>query len=287
VIGVDRLGKRFGAPSSSRGGAGGAIDALAEVSFTLGGPQVIGVLGPNGAGKTTLLEILQGLQAPTAGEARVFGQPIDWGSSRAAASPAPRGAAFARRARYPRGRIGVVMQREFFFDRITAGEYAELFASIYGVAGGRAAILERARLTGRARIEVARLSGGEAQRLAIAAASAHAPELLFLDEPSSQLDPASKREIAELVRALGRNSTVLLTTHDLREADAVCDHLLFLVGGRLKAQGSKAELVAAVPPAERGGFGLEDAFFHFCATRIESSGAAAPTSDAQAEAAPR
>jgi ABC-2 type transport system ATP-binding protein len=267
VVGAEGLGKRFAAPS------GQSIDALAEVSFSLDGPQVIGVLGPNGAGKTTLLEILQGLQAPSAGVARVFGQPID----------------FAHRARYPRQRIGVVMQREFFFDRITAGEYAELFASIYGVAAGRAAILERARLADRARVEVARLSGGEAQRLAIAAASAHAPELLFLDEPSSQLDPASKREIAELVRALGKRSTVLLTTHDLREADAVCDQVLFLVGGRLKARGSKAELVAAVPPAERGAFGLEDAFFHFCATRIESSGAAAPTGgerDARGEVVP-
>jgi ABC-2 type transport system ATP-binding protein len=246
VISVDKLGKRFG-----------ATWALRDVSVTLGGPQVIGVLGPNGAGKTTLLEILQGLQAPSEGSVRLFGAPLD-----------------ARR--YPRRRIGVVMQREFSFDRVTVADYAELFAAIYEVEGGRERILAAAGLGARAATAVARLSGGEAQRLFIAAASAHAPELLFLDEPTTHLDPESKRHIAELLRALGRTSTVLLTTHDLREADAVCDYALFLVGGELKAQGTRAALVEAVPAARRTGLGMEDAFFHVCATRLGADGSLAP-----------
>jgi ABC-2 type transport system ATP-binding protein len=242
VLAAEHLSKRFG-----------DTEALRDVTFALSGPQVIGVLGPNGAGKTTLLEILQGLSRPTAGTARLFGAPVD-----------PAG--------YPRRRVGVVMQREYFFDRITVGEYAELFASIYGVPGGRARILDGARLADRAGARVDRLSGGEAQRLIIAAASVHAPELLFLDEPTSHLDPESKRDIGALLRRLAERTTVVLTTHDLREADAVCDHALFLVGGVLKAAGPRAELVEAVPPPLRKGLGLEDAFFHFCAQRLSAQG---------------
>jgi len=245
VIAVDGLAKRFG-----------AVEALRGVSFTVDGPQVVGVLGPNGAGKTTLLEILQGLQRPTAGRVRLFGAPLD-------------------PARYPKRRVGVVLQHEFYFDRITVGDYAELFASIYGVTGGRARIIERADLAARQSIAVARLSGGEQQRLFIAAAAVHDPELLFLDEPTSRLDPASKRQIGAFLRKLGERCTVVLTTHDLREADAVCDHALFLVAGEIKAQGARAALIDAVPTAERSGLGMEDAFFHFCAQRIAADGEAA------------
>ncbi len=245
VLAADGLRKRFG-----------AVEALRGVTFAVGGPQVVGVLGPNGAGKTTLLEILQGLQRPTAGAVRLFGAPLDPG-------------------RYPKRRVGVVLQHEFFFDRITVGEYAELFAAIYAVDGGRARILERARLDERARVAVERLSGGEQQRLFIAAAAVHDPELLFLDEPTSRLDPASKRQIGALLRELGARCTVVLTTHDLREADAVCDHALFLVGGEIKAQGARAALVDAVPAEKRTGLGMEDAFFHFCAQRMTAEGALA------------
>src|SRR5262249_39985865 len=157
----------------------------------------------------------------------------------------------------------------------TVDEYADLFASIYGVAGGRESIIARAHLGERLRTEVQRLSGGEAQRLFIAAASVHAPELLFLDEPTSRLDPDSKRAIAHLLREPAETPTVILPTHDLREADAVCDQALFLVDGQITAQGARAALVAAVPEGERSGLGMEDAFFHFCAQRLTVDGALA------------
>ncbi|MSP63365.1 MAG: ABC transporter ATP-binding protein [Myxococcales bacterium] len=242
VIAVEKLARRFG-----------PITALDDVSFTLAGPQVIGILGPNGAGKTTLLEILQGLQEATRGTVRLFGAPLD-----------PR--------RYPRRRIGVVMQREFVFDRITAFEYADLFAAIHRVPRGREAILLAAGLEARADLPVQRLSGGESQRLFIAAASVHAPDLLFLDEPTTHLDPESKRAIGLRLRELAARCTVVLTTHDLREADAVCDHAVFLVDGRVKAEGSRAALCDAVPEGRRTGRGLEDAFFHFCAARLAEGG---------------
>jgi len=221
--------------------------ALDEVSFVLEGPGLVGVLGPNGAGKTTLLDILEGLSAPTSGSFRLFG-----------AAPTP----------YPRRRVGVVMQKEARLERVTTAEYAELFAAIYGVAEGARRILAQADLEHRAKVPVSRLSGGEAERLFIAAAIVHEPELVFLDEPTAHLDPDSRRAIGASLRALARTRTVVMTTHDLREADELCDHVVFLADGRVRVSASKAEVVAAVPAHERTGAGVEDAFFHFCALRI-------------------
>jgi len=229
VVAVESLTKRFGETT-----------ALRSVTFTLQGPQVVGVLGPNGAGKTTLLEILEGLSSPSEGRVRLFGQPL---SSRD----------------YPRRRIGVVMQREFALDRITVGEYAALFASIYGVRDGAARILSRSALDRRAGVGLEKLSGGEAQRLFLAAAVVHDPELVFLDEPTAQLDPESKARIGDDIRALAEKSTVLITTHDLREADAVCDRVLFLVEGEVKAEGPRKSLIESA-----SGETIEDAFFHYC-----------------------
>jgi ABC-2 type transport system ATP-binding protein len=236
----------------------GEVDALRDVSFTLEGPQLIGILGPNGAGKTTLLDILEGIAPPDSGAVRLFGAPLD---------------------RYPRARVGVVLQRELLLDRVTVREYAELFAAIQGVRRGEDEILRHARLGARADVPVTRLSGGEAQRLFIAAAVIHAPDLLFLDEPTAQLDPESKHEVGELLREMSRTRTVVLTTHDLHEADALCDHLLFLVDGAVRAEGSRDTLVAAVPAGQRGGLGVEDAFFHFCALRLMPGGAPAQPRD--------
>lgn len=236
VVEVRKVSKRFG-----------SVQALSDVSFALAGPQLLGILGPNGAGKTTLLDLIEGLAVPDAGEVRLFG---------AALRP------------YPRRRVGVVMQREFVMEGLSVGDYAELFAAIQRVHDGAARILRDAALETRASTPVARLSGGEASRLFLAAAIVHDPELILLDEPSAQLDPESKQRIGARLRELARERTVVLTTHDLREADALCDSLLFLVGGRVRAQGTRSELVAAVPEAERRGLAVEDAFFHFCALRM-------------------
>ena len=229
VIAVESLTKRFGATT-----------ALRSVSFALQGPQVIGILGPNGAGKTTLLEILEGLSAPTEGTVRLFGKPLSLRD-------------------YPRRRIGVVMQREFALDQITVAEYAELFASIYGVRDGRARILARSHLDQRAHVALEKLSGGESQRLFLAASIVHDPELVFLDEPTAQLDPENKARIGKDIRTLAELSTVVITTHDLREADAICDHVLFLVDGEVKAEGPREKLIESA-----GGKTIEDAFFHYC-----------------------
>jgi ABC-2 type transport system ATP-binding protein len=227
----------------------GSFDALKDVSFELEGPGLFGVLGPNGAGKTTLLDLLEGLSSPTRGSVRLFGELVT-----------PK--------KYPRTRVGVVLQREFVPDQMTTAEYAELFAAIFGVSGGAARILQRARLSARARQRVSQLSGGEAQRLFIAAALVHDPELVFLDEPTAELDPENRRELGAMLRALGRERTVLMTTHDLAEAEALCDYCLFVMAGTIKAAGTRAELVERTPD----GKSLTDAFFHFCAARVTRAG---------------
>jgi ABC-2 type transport system ATP-binding protein len=240
VVAAAGLTKRFG-----------DVAALSDVTFAIDGPGMVGILGPNGAGKTTLLDILEGLSEPTAGSYRLFG-----------VAPRP----------YPRRRMGVVMQREAQLEHVTAGEYAELFAAIYGVANGRQRVLARARLEARAKVALSRLSGGEAARLFIAAAVVHEPELLFLDEPTAHLDPENKRLIGAELAEMARERTVVITTHDLREADELCHELLFLVDGSIRAAGSREELVGAVPAEARTGIGVEDAFFHFCAVRIADTG---------------
>lgn len=238
VVVAEKLTQRFGDTL-----------ALDSVSFSIEGPGITGILGPNGAGKTTLLDILEGLKEPSGGTYRLFRE-----------APYP----------YPRRRVGVVLQKEPQLERATAKEYAELFAAVYGVPDGAHRILQLANLEDRSRVPVARLSGGEAARLSIATAVVHDPDLLYLDEPTAHLDPNGKRGIGELLSQLAKKCTVVLTTHDLREADELCDHLLFLVGGKVRAHGSRAELLAAVPAGQRRGQGVEAAFLHFCAMTMRN-----------------
>lgn len=235
VVAVEDVHKQFGDTQVLRG-----------LTFNLEGPQVIGILGPNGAGKTTLLDLLEGLSEPSRGRIRILGEPLTPG-------------------RYPRARVGVVLQRECSFEGIRVGEYAELFASIYAISAGRERILRESGLQQRLNLPLSRLSGGEAQRLYLAAATVHDPELLFCDEPTAHLDPAGQRELAVQLRAMGKTRTVVMTTHDLREAESICDQVIFLVQGEIKAYGSLASFV-------QPGSSLEEAFFRHCAVRISRQG---------------
>lgn len=227
IVAVQNLTRRFG-----------EVVALDDVTFTLEGPQVIGILGPNGAGKSTLLDLLEGLDTPTSGSIRILGRPID---------------------PYPRSDVGVVLQRECTLDQVTVVEWVELFAAIASV--DARSILENAGLVARADVPMQRLSGGEAQRLHLAVATAHAPKLLFLDEPTAHLDPDDRRRLGESIIAEGRERTVVITTHDMNEAGAICDHLLFLDRGRVRAEKPRAELGS-----------VEDAFFELCRARINAVG---------------
>lgn len=226
----------------------GKVRALEDISFRIDGPGVVGVLGPNGAGKTTLLDLIAGLSRPTSGQIWLFGAALD-------------------ATAYPRRDVGVVLQREFVPDHMTVREYAELFAAIYQVRAGARSIVSRAELAPRVDTRVSRLSGGEAQRLFIAAALVHEPRLVLLDEPSAGLDPNHKRALGELMRQLGKERTLIMTTHDLTEADEVCDYCLFMVGSLLRAHGPREELLRSA-----GVQSLEEAFFSYCGARVTSGG---------------
>ncbi|PWN01612.1 ABC transporter ATP-binding protein [Nocardioides silvaticus] len=214
-----------------------AVDAL---DLTVAAGEFVGVLGPNGAGKTTLLEMLEGLRKPDAGEVSVLGEPA-W----------PR-----NRALQPR--IGVQLQASAFFERLTAREQIHTFAALYRAPGSAAdEWLERVGLVAKADTRVEDLSGGQAQRLSIACALVHDPELVFLDEPTAALDPQARRNLWDLLADINDSGrTVVLTTHHMDEAETLCDRVAIVDHGRLLQHDTPAALVAA----HAGGGNLEDVF---------------------------
>ncbi|MBI4410393.1 MAG: ABC transporter ATP-binding protein [Gemmatimonadetes bacterium] len=211
--------------------------------------ECFGLLGPNGAGKTTTIEILEGLLEPDAGSVEVLG--LTW----------------AHGARALRERLGVQLQETRLADKLTVEETVRLFRSFYRRGRPVQEVLEAVQLTEKRRSWVSRLSSGQRQRLAVACALVSEPDLLFLDEPTTGLDPQSRRSLWELIerfRAAGR--TVLLTTHYMEEAARLCDRVAIMDHGRILALGTPAELVASLG-AEHvlefsladGGGGLSDA----------------------------
>jgi ABC-2 type transport system ATP-binding protein len=217
----------------------GELRAVDGVDLKVAEGEFVGVLGPNGAGKTTLLGLVEGLRRPDAGTVELLGRPV-W----------PRYASMLVR-------IGVQLQGSAFFERLTAREQLHTFASLYGVATARADDwLERVGLTEKAGTRVEDLSGGQAQRLSIACALVHDPEVLFLDEPSASLDPQARRNLWDLRAGLHEaGRTVVLTTHHLDEAEFLCDRVAVMDAGRVLEVGSPAELVSRF-----GARTLEDVF---------------------------
>ena len=191
--------------------------------------ECFGLLGPNGAGKTTTIEICEGLLAPDAGVVELLGR--NWQTDRAEL----------------RERIGVSLQETQFSDKLTVLETVRLFRSFYAAGEEPGVVLERVQLTEKARARVGQLSGGQKQRLAVACALVGTPELLFLDEPTTGLDPQSRRQLWELVegfRAQGR--TVILTTHYMDEAERLCDRVAVVDRGKVIALGTPRELIASI-----------------------------------------
>ncbi|MGI9155599.1 MAG: ABC transporter ATP-binding protein [Marmoricola sp.] len=195
----------------------GDLKAVDGVSFEVAEGEFFGILGPNGAGKTTTLELVEGLRRPDSGEIRLLGQ-----------DPWPRNHELLPR-------IGVQLQASAFFERLTAREQIRTFAAMYDVATGRAdEWLERFGLTDKAGSRCEDLSGGQAQRLAIACALVHDPEVLFLDEPTAALDPQARRNLWDLLSGLQESGrTVVLTTHYMDEAEALCDRVAIMDGGKI------------------------------------------------------
>ena len=205
----------------------GDLQAVDGISFSVEQGEMFGILGPNGAGKTTSLEIIEGLRPADSGSVSLLGL-----------APWPRNPALLPR-------IGVQLQATALLERLTAREQLQVFAGLYGVAEARVSeVLEMVGLTDKAETRAEKLSGGQAQRLSIACAVAHRPEVLFLDEPTAGLDPQARRNLWDLVREIrGSGTTVILTTHYLEEAEALCDRVAIMDHGKILAMDTPAALV--------------------------------------------
>ena len=204
-----------------------AVDGL-DLGIRRG--ECFGLLGPNGSGKTTTVEMIEGLLEPSAGEVEVLGRRWD------------RDEAFLRE------RVGVALQETHLPERQTVAELLTLFRSFYRRPRPLAEVLADVELEEKRSAWVGKLSGGQRQRLAIACALVGEPEVLFLDEPTTGLDPQSRRQVWGLVAAYrARGGTVVLTTHYMEEAERLCDRVAVVDHGKLVRLGSPAELVAALP----------------------------------------
>jgi len=205
----------------------GQVTAVDGITFEVEQGEFFGILGPNGAGKTTTLEIAEGLREPDGGEITVLGRP-----------PWPRNPALLPR-------IGVQLQASSFFGLLTAQEQLRTFASLYGVGAQRAdAMLALVGLEDQAGTRTEKLSGGQAQRLSIACALVHDPELLFLDEPTGALDPQARRNLWDLLRKISAEGrTVVLTTHHMDEAESLCHRVAIMDHGKILKTGPPAALI--------------------------------------------
>ncbi|WP_310964369.1 ABC transporter ATP-binding protein [Nocardioides terrisoli] len=205
----------------------GETRAVDGVSFEVAEGEFFGILGPNGAGKTTTLELVEGLRRPDSGEVLVLGEP-----------PWPRNQALLPR-------IGVQLQTSAYFERLTAREQIHTFAALYGLPPRRGdEWLERVGLGEKADTRTENLSGGQSQRLAIACALVHDPEVVFLDEPTAAIDPQARRNLWDLLSGLNESGrTVVLTTHYMDEAEALCDRVAIMDRGRILQLDTPAALV--------------------------------------------
>jgi ABC-2 type transport system ATP-binding protein len=215
----------------------GDTHAVDGVSFEVEDGEFFGILGPNGAGKTTTLEIMEGLRKPDSGEVTLLGQPV-W----------PRNPKLLHR-------IGVQLQASSFFERLSTREQIRTFASLYGTSAADAdAMLDVVGLADKADTRTDQLSGGQAQRLAIATALVHGPDILFLDEPTASLDPQARRNLWDLLRDINaQGRTVVLTTHYLDEAELLCDRVAIMDHGKILELGPPASLVRGLDAPTRIG----------------------------------
>jgi ABC-2 type transport system ATP-binding protein len=225
----------------------GAFTAVDGISFDVRRGEIFGFLGPNGAGKTTTIKMLTGLVSPTSGTAEVTGLDV------------------ATRGPEVRRAIGYMSQRFSLYPDLTAGENIELFAGLYGVTGERYRerrewVLEMAGLRGGERRLTAELALGWKQRLALGCAVLHEPPVLFLDEPTSGVDPLARRRFWDLIDELAaRGTTVLVSTHYMEEAE-YCHRLALMNRARLIALDTPAALRAALEAEGATSPSLEDVF---------------------------
>jgi ABC-2 type transport system ATP-binding protein len=223
----------------------GDVVAVADLTLSVERGECFGLLGPNGAGKTTTIEILEGLLRPDAGEVEVLG--LRW------ADDGPE----------LRQRLGIQLQETQLADKLTVEETLRLFRSFYTRGRTIVELLKIVELESKRTSRVGRLSGGQKQRLSLACALAGDPDLLFLDEPTTGLDPQSRRQLWTLLEQFrSRGGTILMTTHYMDEAEYLCDRVAVVDQGRIIAHGAPKELIARLgqPKVTTHHGTLEDVF---------------------------
>ncbi len=215
IVQVEGLVKRYG-----------DVVAVDGVSFAVHAGEIFGILGPNGAGKTTTLEIIEGLCQGDAGTVTVDGLDV------------------RQQRRAVQQRIGVQLQASTLPDLLRAGEALDLFAALYPQSVPRNDLLDRLGLGERQRTYATELSGGQQQRLSLALALVNDPKLLFLDEPTTGLDPQARRSVWELISEIRQDGkTIVLTTHYMEEAETLCDRIAIMDRGKIVALDTPRELI--------------------------------------------
>ena len=218
IITVKDLTKRYGDKTTVKG-----------VSFSVREGEVFGILGPNGAGKTTTLEMIEALR------------PIDDGSV------ILDGIDVAKHPSDVKKIIGIQLQSTAFFDKLTLIEQLKMFSSLYDTESNPAELLEEVQLTDKAKSYVEQLSGGQRQRFSIAAALVNQPRVLFLDEPTTGLDPQARRNLWELIQDIKKKGvTIVLTTHYMDEAELLCDRIAIMDNGNIVTIDTPKNLVKAL-----------------------------------------
>lgn len=216
VIEVQNLKKTYQLPRADRTAGKTEFEAVKGTSFTVGKGEIFGILGPNGAGKTTTLEILEGLKTQTSGQVTVLGLNN------------------IEQAQDIKRRIGVQLQSSEYFNMLNLSELILLFGSLYGVKPDPLELLGFVGLKDKAHERVNNLSGGQKQRFTLASSLVNNPEILFLDEPTTGLDPRARREVWKLVRSINeRGITVVITTHYMEEAEYLCDRVAIMDEGKI------------------------------------------------------
>ncbi len=229
----------------------GDFTAVDGVSFAVEEGEIFGILGPNGAGKTTTLEMVEGLKTPTSGEILVDGKDV------------------VRETHAVKLVIGVQLQASSFFDNLNLVELLEMFGSLYERKVDGMKLLEEVQLTDKAKAQVKELSGGQKQRFSIAVGLVNDPKVLFLDEPTTGLDPQARRNLWDLIQSIQKKgTTIVITTHYMDEAEVLCDRIAIMDGGKIIALDTPRNLINELlatgfsKPVIRQEANLEDVFLH-------------------------
>lgn len=250
IVEVTDLRKRYPKPNNKRE----FFQAVDGISLSIREGEIFGLLGPNGAGKTTTLEMIEGLTDIDSGEVFVVGLDV-------------------KKEPYKvKQQIGVQLQANEYLDKLSLRELLELFTALYGRNTNPETLLAKVNLMDKAEARPNRISGGQKQRFSIACALVNDPRVLFLDEPTTGLDPQAKRNLWDLVLELNKGGmTIVLTTHNMEEAEFLCDRLAIMDHGKMIASGTPEELIQQyapdVPPVPRHG-NLEDVFLHLTGSAL-------------------